>query len=62
MSIPKTVKCVYIDLDKGSEGVTLGSEYEVTGEDEDTGGVYILDDDLEPGYLYKNEFKVTDWS
>lgn len=50
------VKCVYIDMEKGVEGLTLGNTYECSEVDEE--GAHIVDDWGDFLFLYNGEFEV----
>lgn len=50
------VKCVYIDTDKGVEGLTLGNVYECSEIDNE--GAHIVDDYGDFLFLWNGEFEV----
>jgi len=52
------VKCIYIETEKGAEGLTLGKIYECSRIDEE--GAHIVDDWGDGLFLWNGEFEVVE--
>lgn len=50
------VKCIYVDPDKGNEGLSVGNIYECSEIDNE--GAHVVDDYEDFSFLYTNEFEV----